>query len=65
MRRTKLEIWQDKLSDAQLILGNVSSQVEKVLGEDSPVAMKIGCMCCTIDECVSELEEEMEKRRKE
>jgi hypothetical protein len=65
MRRTKQEIWDDKLSKVHDIVSDVSLQIEQILGQDSPVAAKIGNVMCTIDECRAELETEIEERMSE
>ncbi|GEM_PF-4289398 len=65
MRRTKQEIWDDKLSKVHDIVSEVSRQMEQILGQDSPVAAKVGNIMCEIDECRVELEAEIEMRMPE
>jgi hypothetical protein len=39
--------------------------MEQILGQDSPVAAKVGNIMCEIDECRVELEAEIEMRMPE
>jgi hypothetical protein len=65
MRRSKQEIWDDKLSKVHDIVSEVSLQMEQILGQDSHVAAKVGNIMCEIDECRAELETEIEERMSE
>jgi hypothetical protein len=59
MSRSKQEIWDNKLSKIHYNIMEISQQMERILGQDSPTAAKVGNLMCEIDECRNELEIEM------
>jgi len=59
MRRTKSEIWDDKLDKIHALASEVSSQVEKYLGSDSNAAAEIGDIMCFCDNARAILRDEL------